>query len=139
MKNILYVDGAKSQFGQTIAVADKDENILLTKSFSKKNYTNVEMEYKAIIEGFKLAESGDIIRSDSQLCVNQINGLYNIKENHLKKYADKAIKLKKEKRLNIEWISRKENPAGHYLQKKLNANVKQKRSRAAALRRINGQ
>jgi ribonuclease HI len=74
--------------------------------------TNNEAEYAAIIAALELARAqgltGVIIRSDSQLCVNQINGQWQVRE----------ARLLREVQGRIEWVPRGQNQAGIYLEKK---------------------
>ena len=84
--------------------------------------TNNEAEYAAIIAALELARhdrlSGIQIRSDSQLCVKQIRGEYQVKEERLRPLRDRAARLLKEVSGSIDWVPRGRNHAGIFLEKK---------------------
>jgi ribonuclease HI len=84
--------------------------------------TNNEAEYAAIIAALELARGdrlrGVLIRSDSQLCVNQINGTWQIKEERLRPLRERAARLLKGIGGRIEWVPRERNYAGIYLEKR---------------------
>jgi ribonuclease HI len=84
--------------------------------------TNNEAEYAAIIAALELARQqnlrGVLIRSDSQLCVNQITGRWQVKEPRLRPLRERAAKLLREVQGRIEWVPRGQNQAGLYLEKK---------------------
>ena len=83
--------------------------------------TNNEAEYGAIIAALELARQdglrGLLIRSDSQLCVNQILGKWQIKEERLRSPRDRAARLLREVGGRIEWVPRERNYAGIFLEK----------------------
>lgn len=83
--------------------------------------TNNEAEYAAIIAALELARHdglrGPLIRSDSQLCVNQILGKWQIKEERLRPPRDRAARLLREIGGRIEWVPRERNYAGIFLEK----------------------
>lgn len=84
--------------------------------------TNNEAEYAAIIEALELARHEGLrdilIRSDSQLCVKQIKGEYQVKEERLRPLRDRAARILKDVRGRIEWVPRELNHAGIFLEKK---------------------
>lgn len=84
--------------------------------------TNNEAEYAAIIAALELARAerldGVLIRSDSQLCVRQITGEWQIKEERLRPLCARAARLLADLGGRIEWVPRERNPAGIYLEKK---------------------
>jgi ribonuclease HI len=84
--------------------------------------TNNEAEYAAIIAALELARTerlrGVLIRSDSQLCVRQIKGEWQIKEARLRPLRDRAARLLADMDGRIEWVPRGRNLAGIYLEKK---------------------
>ena len=84
--------------------------------------TNNEAEYAGIIAALELARNerlaGVRIRSDSQLCVNQITGAWQIKEERLRPLRDRAVRLLAELRGTVEWVPRGQNHAGIFLEKK---------------------
>lgn len=84
--------------------------------------TNNEAEYAAIIAALELARAqgvrGVLIRSDSQLCVNQITGRWQVREPRLRPLRERAAKLLRAVQGRIEWVPRGQNQAGIYLEKK---------------------
>ena len=76
--------------------------------------TNNEVEYEALLKGLELAKSVEaksiLILEDSQLVMDQINGIYEAKEKRMKKYLEKVLRLvKKFKEANFVQIPREEN------------------------------
>jgi len=59
--------------------------------------TNNQAEYKAVIAGLEkaleLGASAVLLRSDSELIVNQLNGLYRVRNTALKPLYDRVILL----------------------------------------------
>ena len=84
--------------------------------------TNNEAEYAGIISALELARNdglhGVLIRSDSQLCVKQIKGEYQVKEERLRPLRDRSARLLRELQGRIEWVPRGVNHAGIFLEKK---------------------
>lgn len=76
------------------------------------HYTNNEMEYLSLISALILAKPFDIVKGDSQLVINQVQGVWNVKKEHLKKYHSKAVRLIEEKNILLVWARRTENFAG---------------------------
>jgi ribonuclease HI len=88
--------------------------------------TNNVAEYSGLIEGMKAAskmvKSGDKleIRSDSQLAVRQMNGIYRVRSERIKPLYEKAQKLKLEFekkgiRVHIIWVPREQNERADFL------------------------
>lgn len=76
--------------------------------------TNNIAEWKALIEGLKLATSHDCkeleVRGDSQLIIRQISGKYKVKSDNLIPLFNKARKLCGNfKKIDFKWIKRDEN------------------------------
>lgn len=102
MKIILNTDGgARGNPGPSgIGVVLKDEAGKLLKAQGEYigTATNNEAEYKALILGLKLA--GELkaveilVRMDSELIVRQMQGVYKIKDEKLKKLAQEVFGLK---------------------------------------------
>src|SRR5262245_56102269 len=82
--------------------------------------TNNEAEYRAIEAGLDYAAAGRLgpieLRSDSQLCVNQIRGQWKVKDPRL----TPALARRRRKRVanggRITWVPREQNLAGRYLE-----------------------
>jgi ribonuclease HI len=88
--------------------------------------TNNVAEYTGLIEGMKavskIVEHGDKleIRSDSQLAVRQMNGVYRVRSERIRPLYETAQKLKKalEKkgiRIKLTWVPREQNERADYL------------------------
>lgn len=88
--------------------------------------TNNVAEYSGLIEGMKavskLVKAGDTleIRSDSQLAVRQMNGIYRVRSERIRPLYEKAQKLKKTieakgVQVQIKWVPREENERADYL------------------------
>lgn len=114
----IYVDGSgapKGKYGYFVeetgkSYVHKDDSI-----------TNNEAEYLAILQLFidKVIRPNEenIVYSDSQLIVNQINHTYAINNEKLRSFATKIWEDKVNYNYNIrfEWVPRKENKAGKLL------------------------
>jgi len=101
--------------GSPAAVAYVTEDSAKNIKQLKDEHTNNEAEYLAIIEALKIIGTTEIL-SDSQLVVNQINGVYAIKEPRLRYYCSQVWLLCKHKPwIKFTWIPRKENKAGKLL------------------------
>ena len=97
--------------------------------------TNNEAEYYALLKALTLAEErstdkttgkvrdgvGEIlIRSDSQLVVNQVNGTWRVEDSKLLELSEKAREsVKNLRNVRLEWVPREENYAGLWLEGKL--------------------
>jgi len=80
--------------------------------------TNNEMEYYSLIIALEeFAKVGDIIKSDSQLVVNQVNGKWRVKEQRLFNSCRMAQSKLKELSCTLVWVPREENLAGYLLEK----------------------
>lgn len=88
---IIYTDGAsRSNPGPAAAawvICDEKGNVLLERATYLGTATNNEAEYRAIAEGLRagaeICTRQAVIRSDSQLAINQLNGTYKLKSEHL--------------------------------------------------------
>jgi ribonuclease H / adenosylcobalamin/alpha-ribazole phosphatase len=82
--------------------------------------TNNEAEYRAIQAALDYARRGGLrpveIRSDSQLCVNQIKGAWKVKEARLQPMAAAARASLAQLGGTISWVPREQNPAGHFIE-----------------------
>lgn len=80
--------------------------------------TNNEMEYGAVLYALNIADEGDVVCTDSQLVVNQVNGKWKCKEPRLQTFRDLAQqKLKDKPDVSLVWIPREESLAGKVLEK----------------------
>ena len=76
--------------------------------------TNTVAEYRALIEGLKLARSRGIQRIrvflDSELVVDQVNGRAKVRKEHLRPLDAEACSLRQEfPNFRISWVPRKWN------------------------------
>ena len=119
MTKEIYVDGSSSGnpgFSR-IAIASED----LKKIRNIGDGTNNRAEYLALIYGLLYAKhlrEPVVIKADSQLVVNQVNGNYKVKSVALQPLYQKAHQLLSEIQYPVEiiWISRELNLAGHMLE-----------------------
>ena len=94
------------------------------KEASPKNSNNVA-EYMALIEILKYFNNSGIVNKiikiygDSKLVINQMLGLWNIKEGLYVKYAKEAknLLLKSNNRFQFQWIPREKNEVADRLSK----------------------
>ena len=89
--------------------------------------TNNEVEYEAIFKGSELARSMEakliLVLGDSQLVIGQINGTYEAKEERMKKYLNRVIRLvKRFKEADFVQILREENVETDTLAKEASTN-----------------
>jgi ribonuclease HI len=126
-KLIIYTDGAArgNPGPAAIGVILKDEkgNIVATISRRLAPTTNNQAEYQAIIAALEKAISlgvrNAIIKSDSELVVKQINGLYKIKNTVLRPFYQKVVQLIGSlESFSIAYIPREQNAAADALANK---------------------
>jgi ribonuclease HI len=124
---LIYTDGASSgnpgHSGIGIVINDKEDRMVGKVSCYIGINTNNFAEYTALIRALKIAiyfKTKDLkIRTDSELVVKQIKGVYKVTSDTIKPLYDQAVKLKK--KLNscrIEHIPRSLNDKADYLAKK---------------------
>lgn len=107
----IYVDGSGE--GKYAFVVEEPRDV---KIFEKKNITNNEAEYLAVIEALRNFSEREIdILSDSKLIVDQLNMKSAIKEDRLRKLAQEVWNLAKGRNVKFIWIPRNENKAGKVL------------------------
>lgn len=78
--------------------------------------TNNEMEYEGVIAALEQCKEFDEIRTDSQLVVSQVKGVWKCKDVKLFPLMLKAQALLKAKQATITWIPRKESLAGNLIE-----------------------
>jgi 8-oxo-dGTP diphosphatase len=82
--------------------------------------TNNEAEYRAIAAALDYAAEAQLgpveLRSDSQLCVQQINGAWKVKEARLQPLVRAAQEKLRANGGRITWVRREQNLAGHHLE-----------------------
>jgi len=78
-----------------------------------------EMEYLGMIKAMQLANPGQKIHTDSKMVEGQLMKGWKVRNEKLKYLSRIAWGLLVEKNLEVVWVSRKKNPAGWYLEKRL--------------------
>jgi reverse transcriptase-like protein len=80
----------------TCSLLDTDE-VLLEHGEAAGPGTHNEAEYRALLYALRQAEAWDaeelFVKSDSKLIVNQVNGEWAVRQDHLKGYAQEAMRL----------------------------------------------
>jgi ribonuclease HI len=117
MRCILFFDGAcRGNPGPMAIGVVLLENGKKVKELSKRlgKGTNNIAEWRALIEGLKLASSHGCreldVRGDSQLIIKQITGQYMVKSKNLIPLFNEAKKLCRNfEKLDFKWIKREEN------------------------------
>jgi len=119
----IYTDGSGDNgqvngiSGYCVVMKNPAGDVIEHKAF-KHSFTSNEMEWHAMIRAISMARAGDVIYSDSQLVVNQVNRRWKIKEPRMAEYAARAFKLLEGKPgIRIVWVPREKNPAGIHLEK----------------------
>ena len=125
MTKEIFVDGACSGNPGPMRIAVFSEDLKIETIEDTGNGTNNIAEYKALIYALAIAqhlEDDVVIKSDSKLVVEQVNGNWKVKD-------PKLIPLRKDVRVlidmrkqlfnvstTLQWIPREENLAGHMLE-----------------------
>lgn len=114
----LYIDGAaRNNPGPAGAgvVIIKDDQVIFQEGYSLGSKTNNQAEYLALLLGiwnarkYMGAQDHLIIISDSQLMVMQLNGVYRVKDEHLKKLFAVAQKLLVGVSCKVQHVLREQN------------------------------
>lgn len=123
---IIYTDGASrgnpGPAGIGVVITDTAGNIVREVSDSIGETTNNVAEYQALLRGMEeakeLAATRLRVYADSELMVKQMSGIYQVKNEGLKKYYDAARKLSREFALfSLEYIPREKNKRADSLSK----------------------
>jgi len=126
-KVIIYTDGAaRGNPGPAgIGVIIKDENGPILEKISRRLgiTTNNQAEYQAIIisleKAIELGAKNVVVKSDSELVVNQINGHYKIKNTILRPLYQTVVQLTGSlESFSISYIPREQNKAADALANK---------------------
>ncbi|XP_014497027.1 uncharacterized protein LOC106758609 [Vigna radiata var. radiata] len=128
---MLYVDGAS---GRTVSgagiVLEGPNGFLMEHSLIFKFKTSKnQAEYEALLAGLQLAKDMGArrvtCRTDSQLVVGQMNGDFQVREDHLLKYYHQACSLVKDfEDVKIQHIPREQNARADLLSKLSNGKEK---------------
>ena len=113
---VVNVDGSSTLYAGGIKVILKSSKGDKLKYVARLQYqtTNNEAEYEILLKGLELAKSlgaeSIIVQGDSQLIINQVNGMCEAKEDRMKKYLNKVKQLiKKFKETSFVQLLREEN------------------------------
>ncbi|GFE68258.1 ribonuclease HI family protein [Chroococcus sp. FPU101] len=114
---ILYFDGGSRgnpgiAAGAAVLQLSEDESFVVSNFM--KYATNNEAEYTGLVIGLEKAQQLGIktleVRGDSQLIINQVNGLWKVKSDKLQDLFNQARRLISQfNKINIIWIPRKDN------------------------------
>jgi len=98
---VINVDGSSMLYAVGIGIILKSSEGDKLKYATRLQYqtTNNEAKYEALLKGLELARSlgaeSVVIQGDSQLIINQVNGICEAKEDRMKKYLSRVKQLVK--------------------------------------------
>ncbi len=113
-----YFDGcSKNNPGEAGAgayIVDYTENKVIWKGYKYLGImTNNEAEYQSVILLLTMAKQFNIssieVRGDSSLVVNQMNGIWKVKEPRMKALKAEAQSLMTDMKVTFKWVPREEN------------------------------
>ncbi|XP_065630573.1 uncharacterized protein LOC112003347 [Quercus suber] len=115
-KWIVHVDGSSTLHAGGIGVVlqSPEGDKLKHKVRLQYQTTNNEVEYEALLKGLELDKSVEakslLVLGDSQLIIGQVNGMFEAKEERMRKYLNRVTRLvKKFEEVNFVQIPREEN------------------------------
>ena len=112
---IVYADGSSWNGKVSKCCVTKGSKVFVF--YIEDSKTNNEMEYWGVIKALEIAKPTDLVRTDSQLVVGQLNKDWAVNVAHLRPLRDMAKKLMQEKGISVEWIPREESKAGKVLER----------------------
>ena len=128
-KWIIHMDGSSTQHAGGIGVVlqSLEGDKLKHKVRLQYQTTNNEVEYEAFLKGLELAKSVEaksiLVLRDSQLIMGQVNGTYEAKEERMRKYFNRVMRLMKRfEETNFIQIPREKNVEANTLVKEASAN-----------------
>ncbi|XP_065621651.1 uncharacterized protein LOC136064172 [Quercus suber] len=128
IKWVVYVDGSSSQYAGEVGVVlqSPEGDKLKHKVRLQYQTTNNEAEYEALLKGIELAKSVEaeslLVLGDSQLIIGQVNGVFEAKEERMRKYLNRVMHLvKKFEEVKFVQIPREENMEADALAKEASA------------------
>ena len=126
---VVHVDGSSTQHAGGIGVVlqSPEGDKLKHKVRLQYQTTNNEVEYEALLKGLELAKSVEaksiLVLGDSQLIMGQVNGMYEAKEERMRKYFNKVMRLMKRfEKADFVQIPREENVEADTIAKEVSAN-----------------
>ncbi|XP_030958282.1 uncharacterized protein LOC115980140 [Quercus lobata] len=125
---IVHVDGSSTRHAGGIGVVlqSPEGDKLKHKVRLQYQATNNEVEYEALLKGLELAKSVEAksicVMGDSQLIMGQVNGTYEAKEERMKKYLGRVMRLvKRFEKADFVQIPREENVEADTIAKEASA------------------
>ncbi|XP_030930774.1 uncharacterized protein LOC115956584 [Quercus lobata] len=125
---IVHVDGSSTRHAGGIGVVlqSPEGDKLKHKVLLQYQATNNEVEYEALLKGLELAKSVEAksicVMGDSQLIMGQVNGTYEAKEERMKKYLGRVMRLvKRFEKADFVQIPREENVEADTIAKEASA------------------
>ncbi|XP_030945651.1 uncharacterized protein LOC115970120 [Quercus lobata] len=126
---VVHVDGSSTKYAGGIGVVlqSPEGDKLRHKVRLQYQATNNEVEYEALLKGLELAKSVEaksiLVLGDSQLVMGQVNGMYEVKEERMRKYLGRVIRLMKRfEKAEFVQIPREENVEADTIAKEASAN-----------------
>ena len=123
------MDGSSTQHAGGIGVVlqSPEGDKLKHKIHLQYQATNNEVEYEALLKGLELAKSVEaksiLVLEDSQLIMGQVNGMYEAKEERMRKYLSRVMHLMKRfEKADFVQIPREENVEADTIAKEVSAN-----------------
>ena len=125
MQKEIFIDGACSGNPGPTRIAVFSEDLKIKTILDTGNGTNNRAEYQALIYALAIAQSIEddiVIKSDSKLVVEQVNGNWKVKDTKLiplRKDAQILIDMRKQLfnvSTELQWLPREQNLAGHMLE-----------------------
>jgi len=113
----IYFDGGN--YRNRVCYYDSLTSKKVVKEFNHKEYTNNELEYKALIEAIKYANKQGYERpffiGDSRLVINQVWYSWKINLKHLNELNKQVLNILPEQAKG-KWVRRNHNVAGIHLE-----------------------
>ncbi|XP_050263915.1 uncharacterized protein LOC126708147 [Quercus robur] len=126
---VVYVDGSSTRHAGGIGVVlqSPEGDKLKHKVRLQYQTTNNEVEYEALLKGLELAKTMEaksiLILGDSQLIMGQMNGIYEAKEERMRKYLNRVMCLMKRfEEADFIQILREKNVKADIIAKEASAN-----------------
>ncbi|XP_050281388.1 uncharacterized protein LOC126722250 [Quercus robur] len=128
-KWVVHVDGSSTKYAGGIGVVlqSPEGDKLRHKVRLQYQATNNEVEYEALLKGLELAKSVEaksiLVLGDSQLVMGQVNEMYEAKEERMRKYLSRVMRLMKRfEKAEFVQIPREENVEADTIAKEASAN-----------------
>ncbi|XP_050242130.1 uncharacterized protein LOC126691095 [Quercus robur] len=125
---VVHMDGSSTQHAGGIGVVlqSPEGDKLKHKVRLQYQTTNNEVEYEALLNELELAKSVEakfiLVLGDSQLIMGQVNGIYKAKEEWMRKYLNRVMRLMKKFEEAFVQIPREENVEADTIAKEASAN-----------------